>query len=70
MGGSDHRPERSPLAEITWDEALLWLNDRCGSIVSITVAMADAPPTQAVLLVGDSELHHWTEGETPEYVAG
>jgi hypothetical protein len=70
MSGSDPRPERSPLVEITWTEALLWLNDRCGSIVSVTVGVADDAPTGAVLLIGDSELHHWSEGETPEYVAG
>lgn len=70
MSGSDPHPERSALAEITWTEALLWLNDRCGSIVSITVGPAGGPPTAAVIVIGDSELHHWSEYETPEYVAG
>lgn len=70
MTGSDARPERSPLDDVTWTEALLWLNDRCGSIVSVTVGMAGEAPTAPVLLLGDSELQHWSEGETPEYVAG
>ena len=69
MTGSDRPPERSPLAAITWTEALLWLNDRLGSIVSVTLGMAGDAQTAPVLLVGDSELQHWSEGETPEYLA-
>lgn len=70
VSGSDRPPERSPLTEITWPEALLWLNDRIGSIVSVTVGRADDAPTSPVLLIGDTELQHWSDGETPEYVAG
>lgn len=69
VSGPDHPPERSSLAEIAWTEALLWLNDRCGTIVSVAVGMAGEPPTASVLHIGDSELQHWSERETPEYVA-
>lgn len=48
---------------------MLWLNDRLGSIVSARVALRDGPPASPVLAIGDSELHHWTDGETPEYLA-
>lgn len=45
------------------------MNDRCGGVVAITVGMAGEAPTSPVLLIGDSELQHWSERETPEYVA-
>jgi hypothetical protein len=66
---ADHVPERSPVAEITRADALLWLNDRVGAIVSVTVEVGSGGPVAAALLIGDAELRHWSQRETSEYVA-
>ena len=65
----DKRPERAPISDVTWTEALLWLNDRCGSIISVAVSFGDEPVSSAILLMGDTELQHWSKGEAPDYVA-
>ena len=65
----DHVPERSPLVEITRTDALLWLNDRVGAIVSIGLEVGSGGPGAAALLIGDAELRHWSDRETSEYVA-
>jgi hypothetical protein len=59
----------SPLVEIPRTDALLWLNDRVGAIVSITVEVGSGGPGDAALLIGDAELRHWSHRETSEYVA-
>jgi len=69
MSGSDRPPERSPLTELTRTEALLWLNDRVGGTVSVTVQVQHGECRRRVLLIGDSELRHWSNRETDEYVA-
>ena len=69
MSGSDRAPERAPLAEITRTEALLWLNDRVGGIVSVTVQVGHGESNGRVLLIGDAELRHWSSRETEEYLA-
>jgi hypothetical protein len=69
VSGSDRAPERAPLVEITRTEALLWLNDRVGGIVSVTVQVDHGESTGRVLLIGDAELRHWSSRETDEYLA-
>lgn len=66
---ADHVPERSPLVEITRTDALLWLNDRVGAIVSITLEVGSGGLGAAALSIGDAELRHWSDRETSEYVA-
>jgi hypothetical protein len=69
VSGSDRAPERAPFAEITRTEALLWLNDRVGGIVSVTVQVDHGESNGRVLLIGDAELRHWSSRETEEYLA-
>jgi hypothetical protein len=54
MSGADRAPERAPLVEITRTEALLWLNDRVGGIVSVTVQVDHGESNSRVLLIGDA----------------
>jgi hypothetical protein len=65
----DRAPERSPLIEITRTDALLWLNDRVGAIVSIGVEVGGGGPGSAALSIGDAKLRHWSNRETHDYVA-
>jgi hypothetical protein len=48
---------------------LLWLNDRVGGIVSVTVQVDHGESNRPVLLIGDAELRHWSSRETEEYLA-
>jgi hypothetical protein len=65
----DPGPERSPLEDVTETQALLWLNDRVGGIVSITLDMGGPWPNGVALAIGDAQIRHWSERETSEYVA-
>jgi hypothetical protein len=54
---------------ISREEAMLWLNDRCGLPVWVTVAMAGS----SIFLKAEGELRHWTDtgtGGSPEGDAG
>ncbi len=54
---------------VTRDDALLWLNDRLGKSVHVSVVLekGDLPVT---VLEAEGELHHWRESETASASAG
>jgi hypothetical protein len=45
---------------VTRDEALLWLNDRIGKTVHVSVVLQR--DYDVLVLEGDGPLQHWTEG--------
>jgi hypothetical protein len=46
------------------DDALLWLNDRLGKSVAVSIEIERGDFDLAVLYA-DGELHHWTETQQP-----
>jgi hypothetical protein len=50
--------------DLTLDDALLWLNDRLGKSVAVSVLLARGDLDLQVLYA-HGELHHWTETNRP-----
>lgn len=51
-----------PWEDITWDEALLWLNDRLGKSVHVSLRR-DLGDTPDQLFGAEGELHHFQESK-------